>query len=62
VFDGDLLLFRATRPKTVPLQVWAPHIQGHIEVHDIACRHDEMIEEQPLAAVAQVISERLARL
>ena len=62
VFDGHLLLFRATDPRTIPVESWRPHIRGHIEVHDLACHHKDLIADQPLARIAAAISARLSRL
>jgi amino acid adenylation domain-containing protein len=61
VFDGNLLLFRATDLTTVPIDVWRPFVRGNIEVHDIACRHDNMLADRPLAAVAGVIRDKLSK-
>jgi nonribosomal peptide synthetase DhbF len=62
VFDGHLLLFRATDPRTISVDSWGPHIRGHIEVHDLACHHKDLIGDQPLATIAAAISTRLSQL
>ncbi|MFE3203683.1 amino acid adenylation domain-containing protein [Embleya sp. NPDC059237] len=62
VFDGDLLLFRATkgrRTDSANREVWRPWVTGPIEVHDIGCEHREMTQPEPLARFAEVIRPRL---
>jgi len=62
VLDGDLMLFRATAEKVIPAEVWTSHVRGNIEVHDVACRHQKMLSEEALTAVAQALSDKLSKL
>ncbi|MBB5872722.1 amino acid adenylation domain-containing protein [Allocatelliglobosispora scoriae] len=59
--DGDLLFFAATGDlgdKPDP-GIWRQHVGGLVEVHEIACRHGEMVQAGPLARIAPVLAERL---
>lgn len=61
-FDGDLLYFQAMhdRPADAPAgQVWRSVVTGHIETHEIACRHNAMTQPAPLAHIGRVVAERL---
>ncbi|MET7302326.1 hypothetical protein [Embleya sp. NPDC005575] len=61
-FDGDLLLFRATkgrRPGVANRDAWRPYVTGLIEVHEVACEHREMALPGPLAQLAGVIRPRV---
>ncbi|MFE0174972.1 amino acid adenylation domain-containing protein [Streptomyces sp. NPDC059002] len=62
-FDGDLLLFRATkgrhRTASADRDAWRPYVTGLIEVHEIACEHREMALPGPLAQLAAVIRPRV---
>ena len=59
-FHGDLLFFRATlSAKESPGQsteAWHPYIRGQIEVHDIACLHENMMHPEPLAQIGPVLT------
>ncbi|SEG68569.1 nonribosomal peptide synthetase DhbF [Actinacidiphila yanglinensis] len=61
-FDGDLLLFRATRgrrPASANRAAWRPHVTGLIEEHEVDCEHREMALPGPLAQLAGVIRPRV---
>lgn len=65
VFDGHMVLFRATdtRGATLPaVDAWRPYVLGDVEVHDIPCHHNDMIEDQPLTSIATVILDKLSGL
>jgi thioesterase domain-containing protein len=38
---------------------WSPHITGHIEVHDIACTHEQMTQPTPLADICRTLDKHL---
>ncbi|GLW64278.1 hypothetical protein Arub01_25220 [Actinomadura rubrobrunea] len=63
-FRGDVLFFRAatgwdgTPPS--PL-LWRHHVDGEVEVHDIACAHGEMTRPGPIAEIGAVLHRRLRR-
>ncbi|MGC4894865.1 amino acid adenylation domain-containing protein [Micromonospora sp. DT31] len=58
---GDAVLFTAAldHPGGAPVHSWAPHVTGDIEVHDIACGHDDMTQPGPLAGIGKVLEARL---
>jgi hypothetical protein len=39
--------------------VWGRHITGDIEVHDIACAHNEMTQPIPLADICRIFNKQL---
>jgi amino acid adenylation domain-containing protein len=59
--DGDLLFFRATGDDADPgdPEAWRRHVGGEIEVHDVACRHGDMLQPAPLAQIAAVLTRRM---
>ncbi|GAA0280040.1 hypothetical protein GCM10010302_17240 [Streptomyces polychromogenes] len=62
-FDGDLLYFTAELEETEgagPVAGWHDRVTGRIEEHGIRSRHLEMTAPEPIAAIAAVLSERLA--
>ncbi len=61
-FDGDLLYFQAMhdKPADAPAgQAWRSVVTGHIETHEIACRHNAMTQQAPLAHIGRVVAEHL---
>ena len=73
VFDGHLLLFRAAAPVertdshaaakrrgalVHSADTWLPHVRGEVEVHDIVCRHNSMLEQRALSEIAAVILKK----
>ncbi|MBO4138578.1 amino acid adenylation domain-containing protein [Micromonospora tulbaghiae] len=62
--DLDALLFVATRdraPSLDPVAAWRPHLSG-VRTHDVDCRHNDMTQPEPLAAVGRVLADRLAAI
>jgi amino acid adenylation domain-containing protein len=58
--DGDLLFFAATGDEDPgDPQAWRRHVTGNIEVHEIPCRHGDMLQPDPLHQIATVLSRRL---
>jgi len=56
---GDVLHFLATRgrPAGAPVaEDWRPYVTGRVTRHQVPCRHDQMTEPGPLAAVARVLT------
>jgi enterobactin synthetase component F len=65
VFDGDLLLIRATGTRGAtapPITPWGPHVRGQVEIHDVACHHHDMIEDPALSTAAATILAKLSDL
>ncbi|MDT0429199.1 non-ribosomal peptide synthetase [Streptomyces salyersiae] len=61
-FHGPVLFFTATegRPRdTFPLDLWAPYIDGHIENHDVACAHAQMMSPTAREQIGTTVSAAL---
>ncbi|MFF7793120.1 non-ribosomal peptide synthase/polyketide synthase [Streptomyces sp. NPDC007991] len=61
-FRGDVLLFRAALGDTARVasaRLWQPHVEGRVEVHDIACEHHRMTEPEPLDAIGRLLGHAL---
>ncbi|MGH3916860.1 MAG: alpha/beta fold hydrolase, partial [Pseudonocardiaceae bacterium] len=61
-FEGDVLYFQAMhdRPADAPTgQAWRSAVTGHIEIHQIACGHNDMTQPAPLAHIGRVVAEHL---
>ncbi|WP_051367207.1 non-ribosomal peptide synthetase [Hamadaea tsunoensis] len=61
-FGGDVLFVAATgdpgeRPDPA---AWRGHVGGRLTVHEVACRHGDMLQPGPLARIAPLITEALA--
>jgi thioesterase domain-containing protein len=64
VYQGGALLFRATMPSNLSIQMlsvqaWEPYVLGKIEVHDIHCRHEDIDQPQPMAEIGRVLAQNL---
>jgi thioesterase domain-containing protein len=64
-FHGDLLLFTATldqhKDKPTP-DAWRPYIDGDIETHAIATRHDRMTHPESLAQIGPILATKLRKI
>jgi amino acid adenylation domain-containing protein len=60
-FDGDLLFFTAAKDENPadPL-AWREHIGGSVEIHEIGCRHGDMLQPGPLTDIGPILADRLA--
>src|SRR5262249_18599392 len=59
-FDGDMLFLSAEETLGgSPTRKWAPHVNGQITVHWIACTHHQMMAPAPLAKIGRTIAEEL---
>ncbi|MFJ2442705.1 amino acid adenylation domain-containing protein [Streptomyces sp. NPDC087658] len=63
-YDGDILLFRATRPTTPddPLldpEAWRSHVTGHIERHDLDAVHTDLVNGAHAVAVGRTVAALL---
>ncbi|WP_338925281.1 amino acid adenylation domain-containing protein [Mycetohabitans endofungorum] len=59
-YGGDALLFRATVAKAgceplVKSDAWRPYVLGEIEVHDVHCRHGEMLKPESTAIIGSIL-------
>jgi len=64
IFDGDMLFFGATgHPDTAELSsgAWQAFVTGSVRTRAVAARHHEMLRPEPLARIAEVLSEELER-
>ena len=61
VYDGDVLFFAATGDPGSPPDpaVWHTHVTGALDVHEVACRHGEMLQAAPLDQIGPVLADRL---
>ncbi|WP_338876064.1 non-ribosomal peptide synthase/polyketide synthase [Mycetohabitans endofungorum] len=63
-YGGNALLFRATVAEAgcetlVTPDAWKPYVLGEIEVHDVHCRHGEMLKPEPTATIASILACKL---
>ncbi|SFX01522.1 nonribosomal peptide synthetase DhbF [Thermoactinomyces sp. DSM 45891] len=65
-FKGNLLFFRSTVIPDwfTPLfaDTWEAYVDGEIEVHEIACRHKDMCQPEPLKEIGLILEEKLKKL
>ncbi|MFE0106754.1 amino acid adenylation domain-containing protein [Streptomyces sp. NPDC059009] len=62
VHRGDVLYFFATegRGQDAPrVDSWRRHVAGRLEIHEIACAHDEMTRPGPIAEIGRVLKRNL---
>ena len=64
-YDGDVMLFRCTsydvglfhRLKRTAAHNWERHVRGRLDVHELHCAHEDMMDE-PVATVIMEKTER----
>jgi thioesterase domain-containing protein len=64
-FCGDILFFTATldQPEDAPTpDAWRPYVDGTIQIHDIACRHNRMMQPGSLAQIGPVLAVYLQEI
>jgi enterobactin synthetase component F len=67
--DIDVTFIRATQGKGADLDsilhhqahAWTDHVDGAIDLHEIACHHQAMMEPQVLAKIGPIVAAALAR-
>ncbi|WP_431934286.1 amino acid adenylation domain-containing protein, partial [Nonomuraea jabiensis] len=61
--DADLLLFTAAGngEYVISPDMWADHIGGHIETHQIDAMHYQMMQPGPLRELGPILAERIRR-
>ncbi|MFC5739985.1 non-ribosomal peptide synthetase [Dyella tabacisoli] len=65
--DADVLFFHATQKGQSDLagvlhyqpRAWQPWVNGRLEVHDIDCHHQAMLDPLPAGQIARVLQQRL---
>ena len=68
--DADVMFFRAALKEDVDLsaqlydrpEAWHPYVDGRLEVHEIACHHQAMLEAEPAAQIGRLVMQRLHAL
>jgi thioesterase domain-containing protein len=59
-FEGDVVLFVSnTGDAQLQAEAWRGHVKGRIEVHEIDCDHDSMMEREPAAKIGAVLARQL---
>ncbi|CAL9674367.1 Tyrocidine synthase 3 (plasmid) [Streptomyces sp. enrichment culture] len=61
-YRGDMLLFQAKRGASDPGKLaseWQPFVTGRIVNEDIDCRHQDMLEPEPLAHIGRIVNAEL---
>ncbi|MGH3699256.1 MAG: alpha/beta fold hydrolase, partial [Pseudonocardiaceae bacterium] len=64
-FHGNLLLFNAILDRgddAAPSEVWRPYIDGTIESHDIASRHQLMTQPESLAQIGPILAAKIQEI
>ena len=66
-YIGDAVFFAALPDSTDQnsrrdLNIWRPYIEGRVDKHDIACKHNDMTQPEPLAGIGRVLAEKLDAL
>ncbi|MFF4032645.1 amino acid adenylation domain-containing protein [Streptomyces sviceus] len=62
VFDGRMVYFAAAgrAEDRSPERIWAPHVSGEIEVHQVDATHGQMTRPGPLATIGRTVAKLLA--
>jgi nonribosomal peptide synthetase DhbF len=56
-FDGNILLFTASQSEASPsADRWKPYVSGQIAVHEVDCKHIQMMQPVPLASIGAVLA------
>jgi enterobactin synthetase component F len=68
--DADVLFFRAAIKEDVDLtaqlydkpEAWRPYVDGWLDVHDVACHHQGMLDADAAAQIGRLVMQRLHAL
>jgi nonribosomal peptide synthetase MxcG len=62
-YNGDLLLFQASQREAHAPQPssWLPYLEGRLDCVVVNCNHFGMSDPAPMAAIGQVLAERLLK-
>jgi nonribosomal peptide synthetase DhbF len=61
-FSGDILLFAATDDEAKPpVASWRPYVDGQIQVCQVDCTHDSMLDALPAARIGKALATELDR-
>jgi thioesterase domain-containing protein/acyl carrier protein len=59
-FDGNILLFTASQSEvSPPADRWKPYVSGQIAIHEVDCKHIQMMQPVPLAKIGAVLAREL---
>jgi thioesterase domain-containing protein/acyl-CoA synthetase (AMP-forming)/AMP-acid ligase II len=58
-FHGDLLLFAGADNATCSNR-WTGHVTGRVQVHEMACRHDDMIQPAVMRQIGFIVESFVA--
>jgi thioesterase domain-containing protein len=61
-FKGTMLLFAATAGQDDAqghAATWAPYVDGRLDVHEIACDHDDMLSVEQAEVIATIVAAKL---
>lgn len=63
VYEGDMIFFKSTIVpewfKNDDPARWLPYVHGRMRQYDIACRHKDMCQPEPLAEIGEGIAREL---
>jgi thioesterase domain-containing protein len=62
VFDGDLLFFTAAADNHQFITQWPPYVRGHIDEHEIPCKHRDMSLPEHATEICARISSALDKI
>ena len=58
-FKGDLLLVTSRSSDPLALaQRWQPYVDGRVELAELACPHQDMLDAEQLPALADILERR----
>jgi thioesterase domain-containing protein len=65
-YDGRMQLFVSGSPlsdgaRANKAELWKPVFHGPLDVHHVACTHDEMMSSGPLEEIGPAVTAELAR-
>jgi nonribosomal peptide synthetase DhbF len=59
-FEGDVLLFVAANSHVeAPIEAWRPYVDGHLQIHEINCTHESMMDALPAGKIGKVLTSEL---
>jgi enterobactin synthetase component F len=68
--DADMMFFRAALKENVDLtgqlhdrpEAWRPYVDGRLEVHDVACHHQTMLDATAAVQIGRLVMQRVHAL
>jgi nonribosomal peptide synthetase DhbF len=60
LYHGNVLLFAAAEAMEHRLWTsWAPYVSGEICMHELTCKHSEIIQPKPLTMIAAIVEKHI---